>query len=56
MTLQVFCATVVPMIASVAYLSAGIANLYARQYAPAIMWIGYAISNLALIYSFTYRK
>lgn len=56
MTLQVFCATVVPCIASVAYLSAGIANLYARQYAPAIMWIGYAISNLALIYSFTSRK
>jgi len=56
MTLQVFCATVVPCIASLAYLSAGIANLYARQYAPAVMWIGYSISNLALIYSFTSRK
>ena len=56
MTLQVFCATVVPMIASAAYLSAGIANLCARQYAPAVMWLGYAISNIALIYSFTSRK
>ena len=56
MTLQVFCATVVPCIASMAYLSAGIANLYAKQYAPAVMWLGYAISNLALIYSFTSRK
>ena len=56
MTLQAFCATVVPCIASLAYLSAGIANLYAKQYAPAIMWLGYAISNLALIYSFTSRN
>jgi len=56
MTLQVFCATVVPCVASVAYLSAGIANLCARQYAPAVMWIGYSVSNLALIYSFTHRK
>ena len=56
MSLQAFCATVVPCIASLAYLSAGIANLYARQYAPAVMWLGYAISNLALIYTFTSRK
>jgi hypothetical protein len=56
MTLQAFCATVVPCIASLAYLSAGIANLYARQYAPAVMWICYAVANLCLIYSFTFRK
>ena len=56
MTLTDFCATVVPCVASLAYLSAGIANLYARQYAPATMWICYAVANLCLIYSFTSRK
>jgi hypothetical protein len=56
MSITDFCSTVVPSVASLAYLSAGIANLYARQYAPAVMWLGYAISNLALIYSFTSRK
>jgi len=56
MTVTDFCATVVPSVASLAYLSAGIANLYARQYAPAIMWICYAVANVALIYSFSHRK
>jgi len=56
MTLQVFCATVVPMIASVAYLSAGIANLCVRNWAMSAVWICYSIANLCLIYSFTHRK
>lgn len=56
MTIQSFCSTVVPAVASLAYLSAGVANLYARQYAPAVMWICYAVANLCLIYSFTVRK
>ena len=56
MTIQSFCSTVVPAVASLAYLSAGVANLYARQYAPAVMWICYAVANLCLIYSFIVRK
>jgi hypothetical protein len=56
MTLQVFCATVVPCVASLAYLSAGIANLYARNWAMSAVWICYSVANLCLIYSFTTRK
>ena len=56
MTVQTFCATVVPAIASLAYLSAGLANLYARNWPLSIIWLCYAAANLALIYSFTTRK
>jgi len=56
MTTQTFCATVVPAIASLAYLSAGLANLVCRNWPMAAMWICYSIANLCLIYSFTTRK
>lgn len=56
MTVQAFCATVVPAIASLAYLSAGLANLYARNWPMAAMWTCYSIANLCLIYSFSCRK
>ena len=56
MTIQSFCSTVVPAVASVAYLSAGLANLYARNLPMGVMWLCYSAANLCLIYSFTVRK
>lgn len=49
MTLETFTTTIVPGIASLAYASAGFANLYARHYALATMWICYSVANICLI-------
>ena len=49
MTLETFTTVCVPGIASLAYFSAGVANLYTRNYAMAIMWICYAVANVALL-------
>lgn len=49
MTLQVFCSTVVPMVASLAYASAGVANLYARNWGMAVVWLCYSTANIFLI-------
>ena len=49
MTLETFTTTIVPGIASLAYASAGIANLYARNWAMSAVWICYSIANVCLI-------
>lgn len=49
MSIETFTTVCVPGVASVAYFSAGIANLYARNYALATMWICYAIANICLL-------
>ena len=49
MTAETFCTTVVPGIAGVAYLFAGVANLYTRNYLMAVVWLSYSIANICLI-------
>ena len=49
MSVETFTTVCVPGIASLAYFSAGIANLYTRNWAMAIMWLCYAVANLALL-------
>ena len=49
MSIETFTTVCVPGIASLAYFSAGIANLYARNYAMAIMWLCYSVANVALL-------
>ena len=49
MSIETFTTVCVPGIASLAYFSAGIANLYTRNYPMAIMWLCYAVANLALL-------
>ena len=55
MTIQTFTTIVVPGIASLAYFSAGVANLYARNYALATMWLCYSVANVCLL-STVFRK
>ena len=56
MTTETFCATIVPSVASIAYATAGIANLYSGRYLMAVMWLCYALANLCLIATFTRLK
>jgi hypothetical protein len=51
MTIEQFCTTVVPGIASAAYFAAGCANLYVHNYPLAIMWLCYAVANVCLLLS-----
>ena len=53
MTVETFCSTIVPGVASLAYATAGLANLHAGRYPLAVMWLCYAVANVCLIYSFT---
>ena len=49
MTIETFTTVCVPGIASLANFSAGVANLYTRNYAMAVMWLCYAVANVALL-------
>lgn len=49
MTIDTFTTVCVPGIASLAYFSAGVANLFARNYAMATMWFCYSIANICLL-------
>lgn len=49
MTIETFTTVCVPGIASLAYFSAGVANLCVRNYALATMWFCYAIANVCLL-------
>ena len=49
MTIETFTTVCVPGIASLAYFSAGVANLYARNWPMAVMWFCYAVANVALL-------
>jgi hypothetical protein len=49
MTVETFTTVCVPGIASLAYFSAGVANLYVRNYALAVMWFCYAVANVCLL-------
>jgi hypothetical protein len=51
-TLETFTTVCVPGIASLAYFSAGVANLYTRNYAMALVWFCYATANVALLSTF----
>ena len=52
MTIETFTTVCVPGIASLAYFSAGVANLYTRNYAMALVWFCYATANVALLSTF----
>lgn len=56
MSIETFCATIVPGVASIAYATAGFANLHAGRHALAIMWLCYAVANICLITTFATRK
>lgn len=49
MSIETFTTIIVPGIASAAYFSAGIANIYVGRYALAIMWLCYSIANICLL-------
>ena len=49
MSIETFTTVCVPGVASVAYFSAGVANLYARNWAMAVMWFCYSVANIALL-------
>ena len=49
MSIEYFTTVIVPGIASLAYFSAGVANIYVGRYALAIMWLCYAIANICLL-------
>jgi hypothetical protein len=51
MNLETFCTTVVPGIASAAYFSAGVANLWMKNYPLAVMWLCYSLANICLLMS-----
>jgi hypothetical protein len=48
-SVETFTTVCVPGIASLAYFSAGVANLYVRNYALAVMWLCYSIANICLL-------
>lgn len=52
MSVETFTTVWVPGAASLAYFSAGVANLYVRNYALAVMWLCYAIANVCLLSTF----
>ena len=49
MSIEYFTTVIVPGIASVAYFTAGIANIYVGRYALATMWLCYSIANVCLL-------
>jgi len=49
MTAETFCTTVVPGIAGLAYLFAGVANLCTKNYLMATVWLSYSVANICLI-------
>jgi hypothetical protein len=49
MSVETFTTIVVPGIASVAYFSAGVACFFAGRPALAVMWLCYAVANVALL-------
>jgi hypothetical protein len=49
MSIEYFTTVIVPGIASVAYFSAGIANIYVGRHALAVMWLCYSIANICLL-------
>jgi len=49
MNVETFTTIVVPGVASVAYFSAGMANIYVKNYPLALMWICYAVANVCLL-------
>ena len=49
MSIDTFTTVCVPGIASLAYFSAGVANLFTRNYAMATMWFCYSIANICLL-------
>lgn len=51
MTLETFCTLVVPGVASGAYFSAGVANLWMKNYPLATMWFCYSLANICLLMS-----
>ena len=48
-SVEQFTTVIVPGIASLAYFSAGVANLYTRNWAMALVWFCYATANVALL-------
>jgi len=48
-TVDIFTTVCVPGIASLAYFSAGVANLCTRNWPMAVMWFCYSIANIALL-------
>ena len=53
MSVETFTTIVVPGIASLAYFSAGVANLCVRNFPMAVMWLCYAVANVCLLMSVT---
>ena len=49
MSIETFTTVCVPGVASLAYFSACIANLYTKNWAMATMWGCYGVANLALL-------
>ena len=49
MSIEYFTTVIVPGIASVAYFSAAVANVYTGRYALAVMWGCYSIANICLL-------
>jgi hypothetical protein len=48
-SIDYFTTVIVPGIASLAYLSAGVANICVGRYALATMWLCYSIANICLL-------
>lgn len=49
MTIETFTTVCVPGVASLAYFSAGVANIIAGHYALAVMWLCYSVANICLL-------
>lgn len=49
MTIETFTTVCVPGVASLAYFSACIANLYTKNWAMAVMWLCYSVANICLL-------
>ena len=49
MSIDILTTVCVPGIASLAYLTAGVAHLCSRNYALALMWICYSVANICLL-------
>lgn len=55
MSTETFTTLVVPGIASAAYFSAAVANVYAGHYPLAVMWLCYSVANIALLISVSHK-
>ena len=51
MSIETFTTVCVPGIASLAYFSAGVANLCIRNYPLSVMWFCYSVANICLLSS-----